>query len=119
MELKIDDHIGRAQILIAFLAYRPCRCTPWPVRHTGHWAYRSEHIQYWHVPTSWAEVEVFLWLTLFVRISIPGQTQHALIIKQLYLEDVNVELTGAIKKQSVRKKWVEKAEFTWGPDQQK
>ncbi len=55
---------------------------------------------------------VFLWLTLFLRIFISGQAKHAIIIKQLYFEEVSVELTLALFKNSVRKKWIEKAEFT-------
>ena len=78
-----------------------------------------DRIQHWPIPTSRAEVEAFLWLTPFLRIFIPGRTQHALIIKQSYLEEVNVELSGALRKPSVWKKWVEKAEITWGPEQQK
>ena len=51
-----------------------------------------DRIQHWPVATSRAEVEVFLWLTPFLHIFIPGRAQHALIIKQSYLEEVNVEL---------------------------
>ena len=58
-------------------------------------------------------------MTLFLRIFIPGRAKHAIIIKQSYLEEVSVELTLAPFKKSVRKKWVEKAEFTWGPEEQK
>lgn len=57
-------------------------------------------------------------MTPFLHIFILGRAQRALIIKQSYLEKVNIVLSGASKKQSVRKKWVEKAEFTWGPEQQ-
>ena len=58
-------------------------------------------------------------MTPFLRIFISGRAQHAIIIKQSYLEEVNVELTLALPKKSVCKKWVEKAEFTLGPEQQK
>ncbi len=54
-----------------------------------------------------------------MRIFIPGQAQYVIIIKQSYLEEVGVELTLALSKKSVRKKWLEKAEFTLGPEQQK
>ena len=77
-----------------------------------------DRIQHWPTPTSRTEVEAFLWLTPFLRIFIPGRAQHALIIKQSYLEEVSVELTSASSKKSVRKKWVEKAQFTWRPEQQ-
>ena len=77
-----------------------------------------DRIRHWPTPTSRAEVEAFLWLTLFLRIFIPGQAQHTLIIKQSYLKEVNIELSGAGKKQSIHKKWVKKSEFTRGPDQQ-
>lgn len=61
-------------------------------------------IRYWPIPTSRAEVETFLWLTPFVRIFITGLAQHALVVKQSYLEEVNLELSGVAKKQFVRKK---------------
>ena len=78
-----------------------------------------ERIRHWPTPIMRAEVEAFLWLTPFLRIFIPGRAQHALIIKQSYLEEVSVELTSASSKKSVRKKWVEKEQFTWGPEQRK
>ncbi len=71
-----------------------------------------EQIRHWPKPTTRAEVEAFLWLTLFLRIFIPGQALHAIIIKQSYLEEASVELTLVSFKKSMRKKWVEKAEFT-------
>lgn len=54
-----------------------------------------------------------------MRYFIPGQAQHTLIIKQSYLKEVNVELTGPLTRSSIQKKWVEKREFTWGLEQQK
>ena len=71
-----------------------------------------ERIRHWPIPTTRAKVEAFLWLTFFLRIFIPGQVQHALIIKQSYLEEVSVELTSALSKTSVCKKWIEKTQFT-------
>ena len=71
-----------------------------------------ERIRHWPKPTTRAEVEAFLWLTLFLRIFITGQAQHAIIIKQSYLKEASVEPTLALSKKSMRKKWVEKAEFT-------
>ena len=76
-------------------------------------------IQHWSTLTSRAEVETFLWLTLFLCIYIPGWAQHSLIIKQSYLEEIIIKLLKTGKKQSVCKKWVEKPKFTWGPKQQK
>ncbi len=54
-----------------------------------------------------------------MRIFIPGRAKHAIIIKQSYLEEVSVELTLTSFKKSVSKKWIEKAEFTLGPEEQK
>ena len=51
-----------------------------------------ERIQHWPTPITRAEVEAFLGLTLFLSIFIPGRAQHAIIIKQSYLEEVGVEL---------------------------
>ena len=79
----------------------------------------KEWIRHWPTLTTRAKVEAFLWLTPFLRVFIPGRAQHALIIKQSYLEKISVEPTSALSKKSVRKKWVEKEQFTWGPEQQK
>lgn len=65
-----------------------------------------DRIWHWLTPTTRAEVEAFLCLTPFLCIFLLGRAQHALIIKQSYLEEVNVELFRAGKKQSLCKRWV-------------
>ena len=71
-----------------------------------------KRIRHWPTPTTQAEVEALLWLTPFLHIFIPGRAQHALIIKQSYLEEVSVELTSALIKKSLHKKWRKKGQFT-------
>ncbi len=51
-------------------------------------------------------------MTLFFRIFIPGRAKHVLILKQSYLEEVNLELISVLLEKSMCKKWVEMAQFT-------
>lgn len=74
----------------------------------------------WHqlTPTCQAEVETFLWLTSFLRIFIPGQAQHALILKQFSPKKETIELSETGKKQLVCKKQIKNPEFTQDSKQQ-
>jgi len=71
-------------------------------------------VEQWPVPTCRKDVEDFIWLTPFLRIFIPGRSDHVLILKRSYQEEMTVPLSSG--KTSVRSKWVEK-EFCWGPEQ--
>lgn len=70
----------------------------------------------WKPPTCKEEVEAILYLTPFLRLFIPGRADHALCMKKSYMREEAKALTDG--KESIRKQWVEKESFDWGPEQQ-
>lgn len=102
-----------------------------------HW----QLVREWPIPSNKAELDAFLWLTPFLRIFIPGRAAHVMKLKQAYLQEVPLlprqkkmhaaemedcdgdftkkpSLAKTPTKPSIRKTYVEKDEFTWGPDQE-
>ena len=100
-----------------------------------------QKVQDWPVPTTRAELDAFLWLTPFLRISIPGRAAHVLEMKKAYLELVIAQpktkqahddemeecdqdftktprLPARPRKATVQRKYVEKDTFDWGVSQQ-
>ena len=71
----------------------------------------------WKEPTNRAELDAIIWITPFLRMFIPGRAEHVIRLKKAYLREESVELESG-KGKSVRKKWVEKETFDWGPEQQ-
>lgn len=47
-----------------------------------------QQIRDWPRPKCRAELDAFLWLTIFLRIFIPGRAAHVLTLKEAYLEQV-------------------------------
>ena len=60
-------------------------------------------------------------MTPFLRVFIPGQAEHALILKEAYQRKENVDLplsSGKNPKKSVRTTWIDKPAFEWTARQQ-
>ena len=99
-----------------------------------------DKVKNWSTPRNRKELDTFLWLTLFLRIFIPGRADHVVVLKEAYLKKVpaiikikkphNDELkecdldlpkiqrpTGKSKKPTIRRTYIEKDTFDWGPRQ--
>ena len=101
-----------------------------------------DKVKNWSTPTSREELDAFLWLTPFLRIFIPGQAEHVMILKEAYfkkvpakikirkphdedLEECDLDLaklsnrsTTKLKKPTIRRNFTEKDTFDWGPRQE-
>ena len=56
----------------------------------------------WKTLINREELDTIIWLTLFLRLFIPGRAEYIIIIKEAYLKEVKVELPS--NKKSVRRK---------------
>ena len=79
-----------------------------------------ERIRNWPTPRTKDELDAFIYLTPFLRVFIPGRAEHVQRLKEAYLKEEEVPLTGAKSKgrKSVRKRWVETGTFVWTERQQ-
>ncbi len=104
---------------------------------TKHW----DKVKNWSMPRKREELDTFLWLTLFLRIFIPGRADHVMVLKEAYLKKVpaiikikkphNDELeecdldlpkiqrpAGKSKKLTIHRTYIKKDMFDWGPRQE-
>lgn len=142
--LFMDDHMGAADSFEALFDFLHLKYFPrvafGPVYLSGHKTHvftdslemvgftggvdglrpaakHREKAMSWKTPTNRAELDAMIWITPFLRICIPGRSAHVMKMKEAYLEETDIELPNQSK--SIRKKWVEKDTFDWGPEQQK
>ena len=66
-------------------------------------------------PTNRVELDAIIWITPFLRIFIPGRVEYIIRLKKVYLKEEAIELESGNGK-SIRKKWIEKDIFNWGPE---